>query len=212
MGKGFVSLVIDGMLSGFIVCIGCCVYMNCDNKALGALLFSFGLFVIIVFRLGLFTGKAGYMAVREASYMIDVFLTLAANFFGAVIGGALLRATRMGNSYVQKANEILSPKFQDDLLSSFVLAFFCGVLMYIAVEGFERCAKNKNYMGTALAIIMPVMIFVFCSFNHSIADFAFFSIGKFHMAEYAIYYFPLVITGNALGGMLLPLCKKLSDC
>lgn len=205
------ALIIDGMLSGFIVCIGCSVYMNCESKALGAILFSFGLFVIIVFRLGLFTGKAGYMAVREADYMIDVFVTLAANFAGNIAGSIFLSATRFGDEYARKASDILNPKFQDNSLSTFVLAFFCGILMYIAIEGFERCAKSKNYIGTTLSIIMPVMIFVFCSFNHCIADFAFFAISRFYMAKSAMRYFPLVITGNALGGMMLPFCKKLSD-
>ena len=211
MRKKLISLLVDGMLSGVIVSIGCSVYMNCESKILGAILFSFGLFVIIVFRLGLFTGKAGYIAVRGKGYIFDVFITLIANFSGAIIGGVLLRITRQGESYVQKANEILSPKFNDALSSSFILAFFCGILMYIAVEGFERCAKGENYIGTALAIIMPVMIFVFCSFNHCIADFTLFSIGKFQNPQRALLYFPVVIIGNALGGMMLPLLKKLSD-
>lgn len=210
MGKRLMSIAVDGILSGFIVCIGCCVYMNCESKVLGAILFSFGLFVIIVFRLGLFTGKAGYMVVREKSYVIDVFITLAANFAGAVIGGGILRMTRFREAYMSKAADILIPKFHDSLQSSFVLAFFCGVLMYVAVEGFERCAKSQNYIGTVLAIIMPVMIFVFCNFNHCIADFTFFSISKFQNAQEAVLYFPAAIAGNALGGMLFPLCKKLS--
>ena len=211
MRKRNLSLVVDGILSGIIVCIGCSVYLNCDNKALGALLFSFGLFVIIVFRLGLFTGKAGYMAVRGKEYIPDVFITLIANFIGNITGSFIIGATRFGSIYAQKASGILAPKLNDNILSSFILSFFCGIMMYIAVEGFERCAKSQNYIGTVLAIIMPVMIFVFCNFNHSIADFAFFSISKFHNAKAAALYFPVIITGNALGGMMLPFCKKLSE-
>lgn len=210
MKKKLVSLLADGMLSGFIVCVGCSAYMNSDNKAIGAILFSFGLFVIIVFRLGLYTGKVGYIAAREKGYITDVCITLIANFLGTVIGGSLLAFTRQGEGYALKAAEILQVKFNDKLKSTFVLAFFCGMLMYIAVEGFERCRKTGNVVGTIWSVVMPVMIFIYCGFNHCIADLAFFSISRFQNAESAFLYFPFVIIGNGCGGVLLPMCKKLS--
>ncbi|MGM9550950.1 MAG: formate/nitrite transporter family protein [Clostridia bacterium] len=210
MTKRLISLLVDGILSGIIVCVGCGAYMNSDNKVLGAVLFSFGLFVIVVFSLGLYTGKVGYIVLRNKAYVIEVLVTLVANFLGTVIGGTLLGITRMGEAYAFKALELLNVKFNDTVQSTFVLAFFCGMLMFIAVEGFERCTKSGNFVGTIWAVVLPVMIFIFCNFNHCIADLAFFSISRFENVQSAAFYFPVVIIGNACGGMFLPLCKKLS--
>ena len=60
MGKKIISFLSDGILSGIFLCVGCCVSMSVESKPLGAFLFSLGLCAIIVFKFGLFTGKAGY--------------------------------------------------------------------------------------------------------------------------------------------------------
>lgn len=75
MGKKIISFLSDGILSGIFLCVGCCVSMSVESKPLGAFLFSLGLCAIIVFKFGLFTGKAGYMAVKPLSYVPEVVLT-----------------------------------------------------------------------------------------------------------------------------------------
>ena len=87
MGKKIISFLSDGILSGIFLCVGCCVSMSVESKPLGAFLFSLGLCAIIVFKFGLFTGKAGYMAVKPLSYVPEVVLTFIGNATGAAIGG-----------------------------------------------------------------------------------------------------------------------------
>ena len=210
MVRKFVSFFVDGVLSGIIVSIGCTVFIQCDSKALGALLFSFGLFVIITFHLGLYTGKTGYLPDNGKKYIIEVLLTLVSNFIGAMTGAFFLRLTRLGENLDLKAEEILDIKFNDSNISVFFLSVFCGIMMYIAVEANKRCILEKNHVIGSLSVIMPVMIFVYGSFNHSVADFAYFSISGFHNWGRAIGYFPLVVIGNGVGGMFLPLAKRLS--
>lgn len=210
MVKQLISFTTDGVLSGIIVAMGCSVYLNCENRVLGAVLFSFGLFVIITFRLGLYTGKAGYLSENELRYVIEVLITLVSNFVGVVTGALLLRMTRHGESLKMKSIEHLEVKFGDTLLSMFILAFFCGVMMYIAVEANRRCILEKNHISSIFAVVLPVLIFVFNSFNHSVADLAFFSLSGFYSAGRAAIYFPIVIIGNGLGGVLVPLMKRLS--
>ena len=79
MGKKIISFLSDGILSGIFLCVGCCVSMSVESKPLGAFLFSLGLCAIIVFKFGLFTGKAGYMAVKALSYVPEVVLTFIGN-------------------------------------------------------------------------------------------------------------------------------------
>ena len=40
----WLSFLADGMLSGLMIGIGCVVSMSCENRYLGAFLFSLGLF------------------------------------------------------------------------------------------------------------------------------------------------------------------------
>ena len=51
----------------------------------------------------------------------------------------------------------MSAKLDDSLLSSFVLAFFCGVLMFSAVEGSRRCNEKKNFIGGVFIVVMPII-------------------------------------------------------
>lgn len=142
MGKKIISFLSDGILSGIFLCVGCCVSMSVESKPLGAFLFSLGLCAIIVFKFGLFTGKAGYMAVKPLSYVPEVVLTFIGNATGAAIGGFLLNLTRFGTTLSEKAAAITATKFADSPLSIFVLAVFCGILMFTAVDGNKRAAEK----------------------------------------------------------------------
>ena len=113
MGKKIISFLSDGILSGIFLCVGCCVSMSVESKPLGAFLFSLGLCAIIVFKFGLFTGKAGYMAVKPLSYVLEVVLTFIGNATGAAIGGFLLNLTRLGATLSEKAAAITATKFAD---------------------------------------------------------------------------------------------------
>ena len=46
----WLSFLADGMLSGLMIGIGCVVSMSCENRYLGAFLFSLGLFCIAQFQ------------------------------------------------------------------------------------------------------------------------------------------------------------------
>lgn len=96
------SYFADGIMSGVFLCIGCAVNLSVDSPLAGAFLFSLGLFAIITFRLGLYTGKAGYMAMRPPSYIIEVILTLIGNITGAALGGWLLNLTRVRRRSLRK--------------------------------------------------------------------------------------------------------------
>lgn len=208
--KKLISFIVDGIMSGIFLCIGCAVYMSAESKAVGAVLFGLGLFAIINFKFGLYTGKAGYMAIRPPSYIIEVIFTILGNAIGAAIGGTLLGLTRFGGALSEKAADIISAKFADSPLSIFVLAVFCGVLMFTAVEGNRKLAEKGDYVGALFIAIVPVMVFIICGFNHCVADMAYFFISGCAGAESAAVYFIFVILGNALGCMLIPLIKKLS--
>lgn len=210
MKNKFLSFFTDGITSGILLCIGCAVSLSVDSKLAGSFLFSLGLFAIITFKFGLYTGKAGYMAMRPPSYIAEVILTLLGNITGAALGGGLINLTKLGNNIHAGAAQIIETKVTDFPLSMFVLAIFCGILMFIAVEGNRKASENGDNLGALFIMVLPVMVFILCGFNHSIADFSYFFISRCANTAAFLKYVSIVILGNALGCMFIPIIKKLS--
>ena len=72
----WISFLADGMLSGIMIGIGGVVSLSSDNRYIGALLFSLGLFCIVQFQYGLYTGKVGYIVNREPAFIAETLVTL----------------------------------------------------------------------------------------------------------------------------------------
>lgn len=210
MKNKIISFLVDGMLSGILLCVGCTVSLSVESKLAGAFLFSLGLFAITAFKFGLYTGKAGYMALRPYSYIIEVVLTLVGNIIGTAIGGGLIGLTKSGVTIKAAAAAVIEGKVTDNPLSIAILAIFCGILMFIAVEGNRRTTEKGDYVGGLFVMVLPVMVFIMCGFNHSIADFAYFFISHCSNVGDFIPYVTIVILGNALGCTLIPYFKRFS--
>ena len=127
-----------------------------------------------------------------------------------MIMGGMHLCTRI-SGIGEKAAEICAVKFNDNLLSIFILAIFCGILMFTAVEGSRKCKEEKNFAGSLFVVVMPVMVFIICGFNHCIADMFYYFFAGCPEPSKAIVYFILAIAGNSVGGMIVPLLKKLSN-
>lgn len=201
--KRVIDIFLRAVMTGFAIGIGGSVYLSCDNKYMGAFLFGTGLFVILSFGFNLFTGKVGYAVENKPSYIIDLILIWLGNLTGTAIMGGMILCTRIA-SIGEKAAEICSVKFNDSLLSIFILAIFCGMLMFIAADGFK---KIENPVGKMLAVFLPVMAFILSGYEHCIANMFYFTIAKVWSANTVLYL--LVMTmGNAVGGMFIPFVKK----
>ena len=219
MKNKYLSYLSDGILAGFMIGVGAIVFMSSDNRYIGAFLFSLGLFSVVCFKYGLFTGKVGYIPLRKPEYLIEVVITLFANLFGTFFAATLFRASRFCTAAVSgldlsacdRAKASMLAKINDSYLSSFVLAVFCGLLMFTAVDAYRKCKEENNFAGAVFGVVFPVVVFIICGFNHCIADMAYYFMAGCPQISKAIIYFIVVILGNSVGGMLVPLFKKLSD-
>ncbi|MDE6728928.1 MAG: formate/nitrite transporter family protein [Oscillospiraceae bacterium] len=201
----FINAVIGGMMIG----IGGCVSLSCDNKYVGAALFSLGLFAIIQFGYGLYTGKIGYAPLRKPAYLSECLFTLLGNALGTFIDAILLRQTRIFAAISEKAAASVETKVGDSLWSAFILAVFCGILMFTAVENARLSNAAGCHIEKTIGTMLCIMVFILCGFNHCIADmFYIFLSGTLSQAA---AYLPIVIVGNSVGGMLFPLLKMLTD-
>ncbi len=206
--KTAVSQLVLGVIGGMMISIGGCVSLSCDNKYMGAFLFSLGLFAIIQFGFGLFTGKVGYIPLRKPVYLSECLFTLLGNALGTFLSATLLRFTRIAPAIVEKATASVDTKLADGVPSAFILAVFCGMLMFMAVDNARLSKEANGHIEKVLGTAMCVMVFILCGFNHCIADmFYIFLTGKIGAAG---IYLPTVILGNSAGGMLIPLLKKLT--
>lgn len=209
MSEKYAVLSLNAVLSGIMISVGGAVYLMCENKIIGSFLFSFGLFIIVQRGFALYTGKVGYIPENAPVYIIEVLVTLIGNAAGTAFAAIMLGQTRFSQTLREKAELCMTAKTSDTIISQLILGAFCGMLMYLAVDNAKECRKRNADISLVFGISIPVMIFIICGFNHSIADaFYMFSAGTFPKDT---PYILTVAAGNAVGGMMIPIIRKLTS-
>lgn len=195
---------IKSVLAGIMIGIGGTIYLSIDNKVVGASLFGIGLFMIVIYGFNLYTGKIGYLVDKfNFKYIKMLVITLIGNFIGTFFVGYILKFTRIYSLIHDKAKLLVNVKLDDSLISILILAFFCGILMYLAVNTYKENKDISKYLGVFLGVI----VFILCGFEHCIANMYYFSVANIWNLN-TLLYLLIMILGNSLGGMLVPLCNK----
>lgn len=192
------------ILAGFMIGAGGTLFLSVENRYMGSFLFGIGLFTILVFKLSLFTGKVGYAVQEKPAYLIDLAIIWAGNLIGTAGVGFMMLQTRSAGALMEKAAAMCQTKLNDNLLSIFVLAIFCGVMMFLAADNFK---KAENAMQKNIGIFLPVMVFILCGFEHCVANMFYFTIAKAWSAK-ALGYLVVMSLGNSVGAFIFPLCEK----
>ena len=210
MKKLFVFLY--SVMGGLLIGIGAIAYLSIENKVVGAIFFSLGLFTIVTNGYNLFTGKVSYIFEREPAYLIDVVLIWLGNFVGTFICGSLALTTRIGPALAERAITMTETKLNDDLLSIFILAIFCNILIVVAVESYTR---NPHEFGKYIGLAMAIAAFIICGYEHVVANMAYFTIARAwdnSIGAGNIWVYLLVMTlGNTVGGVIIPVCRQLKE-
>ena len=182
--------IFNGIVGGFAIGLGCVAYVSVDNKALGAFLFSIGLITICSRGFGLFTG-----IICKTNDALEALVTLLANAVGAagMVGIYLLTGVD-----TETARIIASNKLNRSYLNAFASAVLCEVCIYIAVIGY---GKIQYEMGKYLSIVLGVMVFVLCGFEHSVADMFYIGI-NLHSPKDLLFVL-VVAAGNVAGAVLM---------
>ena len=199
-----IEILIKSILAGIMIGIGGTIYLSLDNKIVGSILFAIGLFVIVVYSFNLYTGKIGYLINNfNKKYIRELIITLIGNFIGTFFVGFILKYTRIYTMISDKAKTLADIKLNDTLISILILSFFCGILMYLAVNTY----KEVKDIGKYLAVFLGVIVFILCGFEHCIANMYYFSVSSTWSLN-TLLYLLVMILGNSLGGILIPLCIK----
>ncbi|MCQ2257995.1 MAG: formate/nitrite transporter family protein [Bacteroidaceae bacterium] len=205
MIKEISNFYIQSLLAGVIIGLGDIVYVVNENHIVGSFLFSLGLISILLKGYPLYTGRIGYVEkwgdfYKPVGGMLPIIVM---NFIGIAVVCSAANASRLDLSAV---DAMVSVKVEQSWYSALFLSWGCGVMMYLAVNGWK---KTNN----PIAVILPIMFFILCGFEHCIANYGYFWLwitgdGYSHMAE-RLAELPagfsvnllIMIVGNALGSL-----------
>lgn len=181
----FLKSVAGGVLIGF----GCIAFMMCDNKVVGSFLFSLGLLTVIITQSNLYTGKIGYAKAELRHWFLFLLPVLLINLLSIGIIGVLF-----GNfsDLPIDTSALLANKYNESMMAALLRSFGCGVMMFIAVEGYKR-------ISNPLIVIMPVMCFILCGFDHCIANYGYMAMNNDFFCPQLIMW----IIGNSIGSIIL---------
>ena len=196
--KKYLDFIIKGFYAGVLISMGGIAYLAIPDKIVGSFIFSLGLLTVCIYSFNLYTGKVGYLLVNKPSYILELLFSLIGNFLGTFVVGNVMRLTRF-KAYIDTAKNIVDIKLSDSLLSIFILAVFCGIIMYLAVNNYK---KNKDVIGKYMTIFMGVMAFILCGFEHCVANMFYFSIAGVYSIK-VFYYLLVMILGNSVGSLFI---------
>ena len=198
-----VTKTLTGSIAAAImISIGGSVFLACDNRYCGAVLFSVALLSICYLGYYLYTGKIGYVVSDHSpANGIRLLLGLVGNLAVTFPVGMLIRRVlpNLGN----QAQVICQAKLGQSFGSTLVRAIFCGVLMYIAVEIFR---SKKSPIG----VLFGIPVFILAGFEHSIADMFYFGASGIFEGKIALFEVAAVL-GNSIGSAILPLLGVLGS-
>ena len=197
--KTFVS----GVLAGISIAFGGVVFLSLDNKVLGALFFTIGLFCVCTFGFNLFTGKVCYVFANDKAYALMLPVIWLGNLVGTGLVAGAVRITRIA-TIAEKAAGMCATKTGDSLLSLFFLGILCNMLIYIAVDSYKN---NPHEVGKYLALFFGVTVFILCGTEHCVADMFYFWVAGAWSGR-AILSIIVITLGNCVGGVILPLLRK----
>lgn len=194
--------VTDSVSAGILIAVGGSVFLACDNKYIGAVLFSVALLCICYLGYYLFTGKIGYLAHNHSKKNISALAVgLFVNLIITFLLGIIIRFALPALS--ENALAMCTVKLQQPFIVTFIRGIFCGILMYLAVQIF----KEKK---TPVGILFCIPVFILSGFEHSVADMFYFGMSGIFSVNILSFELAAVI-GNSVGSLILPILSKVGD-
>ena len=198
-----VTLLKKAVLAGAAIGLGCIAYVSVDNKYMGAFLFSIGLLTICGMGWNLFTGKLCKCTMSHK----ELALVCLGNLLGSIF---MCACFTLSSSTLSKAYEIAEKKFNRPIYEGIISAVLCEICIYIAVVGYKQIQFS---IGKYLAVILGVMVFILCGFEHCVADmFYYFVYLSPANWPYSTLYLLAVIFGNIIGACLMNIFDSKTKC
>ena len=179
-----VELINKSIGAALLISLGDYALLKLGNP-LGPFLFSLGLLGVCYMGQNLFTGKCGFL-IEDKIKITDLLTILLIN----LVAGYLLGLLYSGVDAEVLKNAIAKVKTWDISIPFFIKSILCGVIMYIAVYMYRK--------NTPLGIIFGIPLFIFCGFQHCIANII--TMGVARTWNWSI---TICILGNFIGSILM---------
>ena len=208
------KVLLFGILAGLAIGLGSFVFTivwaylpSVGGKIFASALFSIGLILVCVLGLQLYTGKIGVVfddKNKLVENVINLPIMLIGNAIGAFALGILCHfifqnVEVINSKIIAISNTKIDPTLIDPHNSVFLEGIFCGALVYIAVYLFKNL---QNYAMKIIGIIVAVTLFVYCGFQHCIANMFYFGMA-FNWQIGMLWNLLIVILTNSIGALLV---------
>ena len=178
----YTELLSKSAAAALLIGLGDYVLLKLGNP-LGPFLFSFGLLGVCVMGANLFTGKCGFLF-EDKIKPLNLALILAGNLVAGYLFGLMFSVC--DSTIVTAAQEKVAS--WDFSWAFFIKSILCGVIMYLAVAIYRK--------GSKLGILLGVPLFIFCGFQHCIAN-----IITLGVAQTFSWTIVICIAGNFIGSL-----------
>lgn len=213
-----VKILIKGILAGIAISLGgwLCLRANIvlNNNLIGSLLFSAGLILIVNFDFYLYTGKICYsLEEKDNNNWLYLLIGLLGNLIGCLIMALAMRVAFKEDldSLFHSVDLMINNKLEASWYVTAIKSFLCGMLVYLAVEGFK---KIENNFGKYVVLILCIGGFVFSGYEHCVANMFYYALGSSYNLPTLIALLTCILF-NSLGGLFIPflniLMKKLNN-
>lgn len=179
----YTELVLKSIGAALLISLGNYALLKLGNP-LGPVLFAFGLLGVCYMGQNLFTGKCGFIF-EDKIKLLDILIILVVN----LLAGYLLGYVYSFADADIVASAINKVATWDLSIGFFIKSMLCGAIMYIAVLMYRK--------GTNLGIIYGIPLFIFCSFQHCIAN-----VITLGVAQTFSWTLLICILGNFLGSLI----------
>lgn len=204
----YLKVLLYGIYAGLAIGLGSFVFTvvsayatSTSGLIFASALFSVGLILVCVLGLQLYTGKIGVVFDSRENLKenaINLPIMLLGNAIGAFALGVICHFIFM--NVPQVADRILAISLgKTNSTTVFLQGIFCGALVYIAVYFFKNL---ENWAMKIIGIITAVTLFVYCGFQHCIANMFYFGMA-FNWNINMLWNLLIVILTNSIGALLV---------
>ncbi len=215
--KTFILAVYAGIFIALAGTISTVVSLSIDNyslaKILSGLVFPIGLVLVILLKTELFTGNSLLVIpllqkdIKIKELLKNWVIVFLGNLCGSLIIALLITMTPLKDLLQDSLIKILNTKIAYSFKTAIILGILCNFLVCIAVF---LATNAKTITEKIIVIYLPIFTFIVLSFEHSIANMFYLSVGyildnSVKLSTILINNLLPVTIGNIIGGTLLGL-------
>ena len=187
--KNYMELINKSIAASLLIGLGNYALLKLGNP-IGPVIFALGLLGVCYMGLNLFTGKCGFLF-QDKIKPLHLLIILVVNLIAGYLIGLMFSVADVevyNNAVAKVATWDISIAF-------FIKSLLCGIIMYIAVFMYKK--------GTPLGIIYGIPLFIFCGFQHCIANIITLGVARTFSLSIII-----CILGNFLGSLFVWFISK----